>query len=63
MYIKVLVELSAFNIDKTFTYHVSDSLHEEIKVGIRVLVPFNNQKLEGFVLEIVNDIHEDYDIN
>jgi primosomal protein N' len=62
MYIKVLVELSAFNIDKTFTYHVSDSLCEEIKVGIRVLVPFNNQKLEGFVLEIVKDVHEDYDI-
>ena len=44
MYIKVLVELSAFNIDKTFTYHVSNSLIDKIKVGIRVLVPFNNKK-------------------
>ena len=26
MYIKVLVELSAFNIDKTFTYHVNEEL-------------------------------------
>ena len=62
MYIKVLVELSAFNIDKTFTYHVSDTLIDKIKIGIRVLVPFNNQKLEGFVLEIVDDVNEDYEI-
>ena len=62
MYIKVLVELSAFNIDKTFTYHVVDSLKDKIKVGIRVLVPFNNQKLEGFVLNINNEIDEDYEI-
>ena len=62
MYIKVLVELSAFNIDKTFTYHVMDSLIDKIKVGIRVSVPFNNQKLEGFVLEIIDKPNEDYEI-
>ncbi len=62
MYIKVLIELSAFNIDKTFTYHVSDELKDSIKVGIRVLVPFNNQKLEGFVLEILDDFDNDYEI-
>ena len=56
MYIKVLVELSSFNIDKTFTYHVPDYLMSKIKVGIRVKVPFNNQKLEGFVLEILDNI-------
>ena len=62
MYIKVLVELSAFNIDKTFTYHVMDSLVDKIKIGIRVQVPFNNQKLEGFVLEIIDEPIEDYEI-
>ena len=62
MYIKVLVELSSFNIDKMFTYHVNDELQEKIKVGIRVLVPFNNQKLEGFVLEICDEITDQFDI-
>lgn len=62
MYIKVLVELSAFNIDKTFTYHVSDNLKDKVKVGIRVLVPFNNQKLEGFVLEILSEYDDDYEV-
>ena len=62
MYIKVLVELSAFNIDKTFTYRVNENDCDKIKIGIRVLVPFNNQKLEGFVLEILDEVNEDYEI-
>ena len=62
MYIKVLVELSAFNIDKTFTYLVPDNLKSQIKVGIRVLVPFGFQKLEGFVLEISDEASNDYEI-
>ncbi len=62
MYIKVLVELSAFNIDKAFTYHVPNKYVDQVKIGIRVLVPFNNQKLEGFVLEIIDNIDEGYDI-
>ena len=62
MYIKVLVELSAFSIDKTFTYHVPNNLEEKIKVGIRVLVPFNNQRLEGFVMDFTNNDEDDYDI-
>ena len=62
MYIKVLVELSAFNIDKTFTYHVSDNLVDDIKIGKRVLVPFNNQKLEGFIMEIIDSCDDNYEI-
>ena len=62
MYISVLVELSAFNIDKTFTYHVSDELINDIKVGKRVLVPFNNQKLEGFIIEILSSYEDNYEI-
>ena len=62
MYVKVLVELSAFNIDKMFTYHVPNEYINDIKIGIRVLVPFNNQELEGFILEIDNDYEDPFDI-
>ena len=62
MYVKVLVELSAFNIDKMFTYHVPCEYINDIKIGIRVLVPFNNQELEGFILEIDNDYEDPFDI-
>ena len=52
MVIEVLVELANKNIDKTFDYLVPESLISMIKVGIRVIVPFGKQTLEGFVLNI-----------
>ena len=62
MYASVLVELSNFNIDKTFTYHVPEKFINDIKCGIRVLVPFNNQILEGFVLKIEDELESDYEV-
>lgn len=62
MIIEVLVELSHRNIDKTFDYLVPIELEEKIKVGIRVLVPFGNQKLEGFVLKIKNKNDSNIDL-
>jgi len=53
--IEVLVELSAFNIDKTFYYLVREDLQDKVKVGLRVLVPFSSQILEGFILGIKDD--------
>ena len=52
MEVKVLVELKAKSIEKTFTYNVPIDIEDKIKIGIRVLVPFANRKLEGFVLDI-----------
>lgn len=50
MYIGVLVELSNKNIDKKFIYSVPKDLEKNIKLGIRVEVPFGYQRLEGFVI-------------
>lgn len=55
MIVKVLIELSNKNVDKTFDYIVPNNLINDIKVGIRVEVPFGNMELEGFVLEISNN--------
>ena len=59
MVVGVLVELSSQNVDKVFDYLVPDNLVSSIKVGIRVLVPFGKQTLEGFVLEIKNSSDRD----
>ena len=58
MYINVLTSISNINIDKTFTYHVPNKYIDLIKKGIRVLIPFNNQVLEGFVIDINIDIKD-----
>ena len=52
MIIGVLVELSNKNIDRMFDYLVPKHLENDIKLGIRVEVPFGSQTLDGFVLEI-----------
>ena len=62
MVAKVLVEIKAGTVDKTFTYNIPSALEDKIKVGIRVLVPFGRQMVEGFVLEISNDKELDYEI-
>ena len=53
MVARVLVELKLQNTDKTFFYKIPS--HLSIEVGMRVLVPFGKQELEGFVLEILED--------
>ena len=52
MVVGVLVQLASQNVDKIFDYSVPKELEDSMQVGIRVLVPFGRQTLEGFVLEI-----------
>lgn len=59
---EVLAELKAKKIDKTFTYLIPENLKNRISIGYRVLVPFGNQTLEGFVLKIEKDKEYDYEL-
>ena len=66
MVVGVLVQIASSNVDKIFDYLVPDKYISSIKIGIRVLVPFDSQKVEGFVLEIKDSsdvsLKEIYDI-
>ena len=62
MFANILVELKAKRIDKTFTYLIPNNLKDKVKVGIRVLVPFGKQTLEGFVLKIEDELECDYEL-
>ncbi len=55
MKIDVLVEIKAKNLNQTFTYLIPEHLEDKISVGIRVLVPFGRQKIEGFVLSFTKE--------
>lgn len=52
MVCECLVELEHVFIDKTFTYKINKEQLSLLKIGMRVVVPFGNQTLEGFVLKI-----------
>ena len=55
MKIGVLIELEAETLDKIFTYNVPKNLIDKIKLGVRVLVPFGRQTIEGFIVKIYKD--------
>ncbi len=62
MYADVLIEYSAKAIDQTFTYIVPDSLKSDIKVGMKVLVPFGNKIINGFVTNLKNTTDSKYEL-
>lgn len=62
MYAEVLIEYSAKSIDKTFTYIVPPHLKENIKVGMKVLVPFGTKVINGFVTKIKDTFDETYEL-
>ena len=62
LFAEVLVELKAKKIDKTFTYLIPEKFINKVKVGVRVIVPFGKQTLEGFVLKVEKDKEADYEL-
>lgn len=62
MIAKILVEINNINVDKTFDYIVPFEYIENIKIGMRVKVPFASRELEGFVLDLVNSTDDNYEL-
>ena len=62
MYAEILIEYPSKKIDKTFTYIVPDNLHDKLKKGMQVIVPFNNKIINGFVLNILNQFNSDFEL-
>lgn len=62
MVAQVLTQIKSKQVDKTFTYKIPKELEPKIKVGIRVIIPFGKQKLEGFVLKIEEEKQYDYEL-
>lgn len=52
MYVSVLTQIGVKAVDQTFFYHVPKLLENNIKIGVRVRIPFGNMILDGFVLGI-----------
>lgn len=62
MYANVIIEYGAKAVDREFTYLIPENLKDIIKVGHRVKVPFNNKDIEGFVLNISDTYHGEYEL-
>jgi len=51
---EIIIDVAHSNIDRVFDYYVGENC-KTTKIGTRVLVPFNNRKIEGFVVRLKND--------
>ncbi|MBP3630206.1 MAG: DEAD/DEAH box helicase family protein, partial [Clostridia bacterium] len=52
VYAQVIVDIASSNVDKIFDYYIEDDV--DMPVGSRVLVPFGNRKIEGFIISKSN---------
>ena len=46
MFAQVIIEYPSKVIDKTFTYHIPKNLKDQLKVGMKVIVPFKNSVIK-----------------
>ncbi len=62
MYAYCLIEYPVKTLDKAFTYKIPQGLFGKIRVGMKVLVPFNNRLVHGIVIEIKDEYKEEYEL-
>ena len=62
MYAYCIVEYPVKSLDKAFTYKIPLNLQEKLKVGMKVLVPFNNRLVHGIVLKITDTYEKTYEL-
>lgn len=62
MYASCVIEYPIKTLDKTFTYKIPDNLKSRIRVGMKVLVPFNTRLVHGIVLKIDDYYNEDFEL-
>ncbi len=62
MYAEILIEYPTKKIDKYFTYLIPLHLRGVLKRGMKVKVYFGSKEVNGFVISIKNDYHEEYEL-
>ena len=63
MYANVVIQYGAKVVDREFTYIVPIEFRDKIKIGHRVMVPFNKHNVEGFVLSISDRYNGEYKLS
>lgn len=62
MFANVIIEYGNKAVDREFTYVVPKEYYDKIKVGHRVLVPFNGKLINGFVLRLSDSYQGEYEL-
>ena len=62
MIAKVIVDISSKRVDSTFDYIIPENLEPVVQIGVRVVVPFGSRTIQGYVMQILNDVDADIPI-
>ena len=62
MYANIIVDVSAKQVNRAFTYIIPEEMKGLIDVGCRVIVPFNHRKIMGIVVGITDKYEENYEL-
>lgn len=54
MIAKVIVDVPSSQTDRLYDYEIPDMWINVIEKGMRVIVPFGNRKVQGFIVDILN---------
>jgi primosomal protein N' (replication factor Y) len=57
-YAGVIVDVRAEAVNRIFQYAIPERYQGQIEIGHRVLVPFGRRKLEGYVVELTNELEK-----
>lgn len=52
---QVIVKYPVKSLDKVFTYKVPNKFKDKVKIGMKVVVPFNNEVITGIILKLDNE--------
>lgn len=61
---QIIINSDALQVDKPFTYKIKSDMKDVIRLGHRVKISFGagNKKIEGFVIELLEDVSDDSNI-
>lgn len=62
MYAYCVIEYPVKTLDKTFTYIIPEFLRDKLKVGMKVMVPFNTRLVHGIVLKISDTCEDSFEL-
>ena len=57
-----IIEYPVKTLDKAFTYQIPSHLIDRLKVGMKVIVPFQNRSVHGIVLQITDHYDGAYEL-
>ncbi|MGV3274287.1 primosomal protein N' [Staphylococcus sp. 11261D007BR] len=63
MIAQVIVDVDSKRVDKTFDYIIPQQFKDIIKPGIRVVVPFGPRKIQGYVMNCIDDAQSEMDLS